>query len=62
MSDVCGDFTYEDVYLRSWDLAKGILGILGQVRDLIIIKKSHNNKIISRVALANVWPSCVHLG
>jgi len=30
VSDVCGDFTYEDVYLRSWDLAKGILGILGQ--------------------------------
>ena len=40
MSDVCGDFTYEDVYLRSWDLAKGILGILGQVRD----KVHHHNK------------------
>ena len=35
VSDVCGDFTYEDVYLRSWDLAKGILGILGQVRDQV---------------------------
>ena len=31
VSDVYGDFTYEDVYLRSWDLAKGILGLLGQV-------------------------------
>ena len=40
VSDVCGDFTYEDVYLRSWDLAKGILGILGQVRD----KVHHHNK------------------
>jgi len=29
VSDVNGDFTYEDVYLRSWDLAKGILGLLG---------------------------------
>ena len=26
ISDVHGDYTYEDVYLRSWDLAKGILG------------------------------------
>ena len=26
ISDVHGDYYYEDVYLRSWDLAKGIIG------------------------------------
>ena len=40
VSDVYGDFTYEDVYLRSWDLAKGILGLLGQV-SLISIFMRH---------------------
>merc|ERR1719147_276014 len=29
VSDVNGDYLYEDVYLRSWDLAKGIIGLLG---------------------------------
>ena len=32
------------------------------IRSIIIIKKSHNKKIVFRVALVNVWPSCVHLG
>jgi len=30
ISDVNGDYLYEDVYMRSWDLAKGILGLLGE--------------------------------
>jgi len=29
ISDVNGDYLYEDVYMRSWDLAKGIIGLLG---------------------------------
>jgi len=29
LSDVNGDYLYEDVYMRSWDLAKGIIGLLG---------------------------------
>ena len=41
MSDVYGDFTYEDVYLRSWDLAKGILGLLGQVCHDFYWHKNH---------------------
>jgi len=30
ISDVNGDYLYEDVYMRSWDLAKGIIGLLGE--------------------------------
>merc|ERR1711971_783222 len=37
VSDVYGDFTYEGVYLRSWDLAKGILGLLGQVCFIFLL-------------------------
>merc|ERR1712121_167903 len=29
ISDVNGDYLYEDVYMRSWDLAKSLLGLLG---------------------------------
>jgi len=29
LSDVNGDYLYEDLYMRSWDLAKGIIGLLG---------------------------------
>lgn len=29
ISDGNGDYLYEDVYMRSWDLAKGIIGLLG---------------------------------
>lgn len=30
ISDINGDYLYEDVYMRSWDLAKGIAGLLGE--------------------------------
>lgn len=30
VSDQYGDYLYEDVYRRSWDLAKGILGLQGE--------------------------------
>ena len=57
VSDVCGDFTYEDVYLRSWDLAKGILGILGQVRDQA---HHHNEKRATTRKSSSgwLWPTC----
>lgn len=29
VSDVNGDYLYEDVYLRSWDLAQGVIDLLG---------------------------------
>ena len=29
ISDVNGDYLYEDLYLRSWDLAQGIKDLLG---------------------------------
>ena len=30
LSNLHGDYLYEDVYMRSWDLAKGIVDVLGQ--------------------------------
>lgn len=30
LSNIHGDYLYEDVYMRSWDLAKGIVDLLGQ--------------------------------
>ena len=37
LSDVNGDYLYEDVYMRSWDLAKGILGLLGDTPHTVRI-------------------------
>jgi len=30
LSNIHGDYLYEDVYMRSWDLARGIVDLLGQ--------------------------------
>jgi len=33
ITDQSGDYLYEDIYMRSWDLAKGILGLLDAHRE-----------------------------
>lgn len=50
LSDVNGDYLYEDVYMRSWDLAKGIIGLMGdssQTRHICFLCPSGLTHVIS---------------
>lgn len=50
LSDVNGDYLYEDLYMRSWDLAKGIIGLLGdntQTRRICFLCPSGLTHVIS---------------